>query len=956
MASTLVLGQLVEVTGKLEAPSACPELWFEVYEELQQALPTDVTGQWGQLVECEQSGGEPLWLVATLQGAIVPAHERSLRALATKDVDAAPPGFDVVLGPRSELEVLGGNLAELLQSRGYALCKIFASPSDLENMVSTAMRGASEGLFDRLPEELEPCYLGKDTSGRTMHLDMQASSLEPWMRESSLKIADRAISMVGKALRPFADSEFGVDIYSRSSTLLMLPFDGDEELYPQRSCENKEAYDFLTMMRRSRLQTIVNAGPSTATLKLIPKTTQGGDQEVTVSVKPGTLVVFDIERFKFAYTSGDQSLVMHCWYLGQQTQFDVSNLEGDLSMLGSVGGAPMPKSESVALVAMAMRYAFGIDEPWKLWLGYGKAAIDVFTEFPLARWDPDLYYDPDADPGSGKSYTKHGGFSEGIEFFDNRFFDISPAEARGMDPTQRQVLEVSYMSLEGGGYNKKDLARKSEQIGVFVGLDKNEWTGLVAQEGAHGASNSANSITSNRFSFCLNLKGPSMTIDTACSASLVASHTAKLYLLNKAVDPCVACITTGVNLLLSPLTFIACCGAGMLSRKGRCFTYDAGADGYARGEGTVSHCMKRKPWDREAGDLALLAGSNANQDGRSASLTAPNGPAQERVSLSVLKEAGITAADVDACECHGTGTALGDPIELGAYKKVMKTVKRDSPILITSCKTNIGHCEGSAGIGGLIKCVLMVMHAEGTSNCHFRELNPHIDMDGFYAQILSETIPLRSDSSYCGVLSFGFGGTNASAQVWGQNTVTSRGSGKGDMYQRFIQKIQTAAAPEVIVTGDDWEHWQVEGPDPNSKPGESWRLELQEDGSIAYTRNEDEEVPDLGGTYYVTGSFNDWTMEAMEPDELLAGLHKASVEVGSSGQLLFQVLADQDPEMTFHPTVPSCTTKSAKVCGPAAAARESSWCIKGKRGDRFCIEFYRSEADALSISWRRLRQ
>merc|ERR1719183_1379400 len=179
--------------------------------------------------------------------------------------------------------------------------------------------------------------------------------------------------------------------------------------------------------------------------------------------------------------------------------------------------------------------------------------MDTITRHPTQRWDCDMYYDPDADQTSGKSYTCHGGFSDGIELFDCRFFDIPPAEAKGMDPTQRQVLEVSYISLAGAGFVKKELMKKPAQIAMFVGLDKNEWNSMPKDiSGGFGASSSANAITSNRFSYCMNMKGASMTIDTACSASLVCTHTAKLDLLHKHYDPCVACITTGVNLLLSP--------------------------------------------------------------------------------------------------------------------------------------------------------------------------------------------------------------------------------------------------------------------------------------------------------------------------------------------------------------------------------------------------------------------
>merc|ERR550532_814245 len=272
----------------------------------------------------------------------------------------------------------------------------------------------------------------------------------------------------------------------------------------------------------------------------------------------------------------------------------------------------------------------------------------------------------------------------------------------------------------------------------------------------------------------MNLKGASMTIDTACSASLVCTHTGKLYLLHDQYDAVEAVIDCGVNLSISPLTYIGGCGAGMHSHLGRCFTYNFSADGYSRGEATAACGLKLRPLDKEAGDFSLLAGSQVNQDGRSASLTAPNGPSQERCNQAVLKEIGLKPPEIDTTECHGTGTSLGDPIEIGAYRKVMASMPRHEPVTITSSKSNIGHCEGSAGISGFLKCVLLCIWAEGTPNVHLNKLNPHLDMDGFPGIIMTEGAPFRAEASYNGVMSFGFGGTNACAMCWGKNIMTSR--------------------------------------------------------------------------------------------------------------------------------------------------------------------------------------
>lgn len=333
-------------------------------------------------------------------------------------------------------------------------------------------------------------------------------------------------------------------------------------------------------------------------------------------------------------------------------------------------------------------------------------------------------------------------------------------------------------------------------------------------------------------------------------------------------------------------------------------------------------------------------------------MTAPNGPSQERCNKAVMQEIGLKPPEIDTTECHGTGTSLGDPIEIGAYRKVMGTATREQPVTITSSKSNIGHCEGSAGISGFLKCVLLNIYAEGTPNVHLNRLNPHLDMDGFPGIIMTEGTPFRAEASFNGVLSFGFGGTNACAMCWGKNIMTSRQSSNKDIYELVIQKIANAPAPDVTITGDDWEDWDMEGPERFSKPGDAWDLEFEEDGVVNYYPKH-KELADVGGTYYLTGTFNDWECElAMEPDQQVKGLYTASITIGSGGEEAFQIVADRQPTMTFFPQIPSCMARSVPVEGPKEdPSRENTWVIRDAVGDVYRVEFYRSEVDTFSINW-----
>lgn len=820
-------------------------------------------------------------------------------------------------------------------------------------MVGAADRLVAERAFSRLPRELEQGYLGRDGAGKTMALEPDDAEGSIYARESTFQLLGEAVSVVKSLLEPFAGESFGFEIYSRSAMMATLPFErGEENDYVAPDLQNEDAVAFLTMMWRAKLMVIVNVGPSAATLTLMPKAPR--DAEPTVEVRPGTLALFSMDRYKFAYEPKGKALSLLAFFLDRPQAYTVNDISGGISYLVGAEMGPVPPSkDQIPVVSMAARYPFGADEPWKLFFGYAKAAFDTQTKHPYRRWDVDVYYEEGADPMSGRSYTCHGSFTEGVELFDCRFFDIAPGEARGMDPTQRQVLEVSYIALKAAGYSKQGLVARPANIAAFVGLDKNEWRDIPKDLcGGFGASNSANAITANRVNYALNLKGASMTIDTACSSSLVAQHTGKLYLLYRDYDPCEAVVVCGVNLSLSPLSYIGCCAAGMHSHKGRCFTYNYSADGYARGEAVGATCTKHRAWDEAAGDLCLLAGSHVNQDGKSASLTAPNGPAQERCSRAVLKEVGVGPPEIDTTECHGTGTSLGDPIEIGAYRKVMSMVPRTSPVVITTSKSNIGHCEGSAGIGGFLKALLMCTYAEGAPNCHLNRLNAHLDMDGFPGIITTEGVVFKGEASYNSVLSFGFGGTNACATVWGTNLMTSRTVASKSADIVVTRSLQDAPRQHVSMPTDDWEDWELDFPAKDVRPGDRWDVEIDEDGVPLYTRRN--KVSDnFGASYFLTGTFNDWEYEEMTADEAVPEMHSAILTVGPEGFEEFQVVADGDPKMTFYPEAPQCARRSAWIRGPGEVQRECTWLLQGVEGEKYRVEFCVSKAHNLSLSWTR---
>ncbi|MBM4057354.1 MAG: acyltransferase domain-containing protein, partial [Planctomycetes bacterium] len=362
-------------------------------------------------------------------------------------------------------------------------------------------------------------------------------------------------------------------------------------------------------------------------------------------------------------------------------------------------------------------------------------------------------------------YVRHGGFIDGVELFDAAFFGISAAEAASMDPQQRLLLEVGYAALDFAGETKSSLLQS--YTGVFVGISTNDWTKLISDKASvYTGTGAAGSIAANRISYVLGLKGPSVSMDTACSSGLVALDAAAQNLRR---GRCNIALVAGVNLMLTPHVTVAHCKARMLSIDGRCKTFDASADGYVRGEGCSAVALKRLS-DATAAQgrvLAVVKGTAVNQDGRSASLTAPNGPSQEEVIATALQEAQVSPTDVEYVETHGTGTALGDPIEVGALKAVYGAGRSaERPLVLGAVKTNIGHLEAGAGIAGLLKAVLVLVHREAPPNLHLKNLNPHINVDGFPVVFPHERMALGKWTGgggkvLAGLSSFGFGGTNA---------------------------------------------------------------------------------------------------------------------------------------------------------------------------------------------------
>jgi len=800
-------------------------------------------------------------------------------------------GFDFPFPlDKQAFDLAGEWITETIASKGYCVVQMFQNPNDRESIMAKA-KGLS--TWHRMKRELEAAYMGSDCNTKIATIGDDAAD---GLMDGAFRRLERDITQAARLLASVAE-DLGVNVHGRTQSFLRMSYKDQAEqdfITPSALVEMDDSEDwsgdvaaFAAFARTRHLCMIY----------LIDN--EGGDiwfylkddvenRCVNIPITKGKLVIFRHDLMDYSYQPIGESLAIQSWVVGPPPERATKEvlISADDRWLIVNPGLPEPTGPPAHILSLHAHFAANAHNEDEWWTVF-PAGTDGVTQWPLTRWETEPYYmEGEQATQNGKSYTKHGGFmsQEQMTNFDNKFFGISDEDAVVMIPGQRLILETGYQILFKAGYNRRSLPQ--QPIGTWIGDVGPDWSSFQIDwarffpdaPGPTIAKAVAMTVTAALNAHTWDLTGPVSSYDTACSASLVAMNAGHAFMF--ADDPPPAdhakALVMGVNTLLGPNSYIGNCFAGMLTHVGRCFTFNRAADGYQRGEGCGGLYFTT---DSDSGKslenrVAAVIGTCTNQDGRSASITAPNGPSQTVVIKTSMNFAGINVGTVAIAECHGTGTALGDPIEIGALQAVMRV--RDFPIMKVSTKSHIGHLEAGAGIAGVTKCVMMVRFSCAPANCHFNIINPNLVTEGYPVIFDTEILDTGYSSGYCGVSSFGFGGTNSRADVY---ALAHRGP-------RKTVKI---------------------------------KLPLPSDARPVYESND---------CFYIAGSWDAWaTMAEMEREA--DGDHIAFVTLGDHRHEVFRLHANMNDDEAIHPPGPMCGS-SAQVLGPDEEFKGKTWCIDGK--------------------------
>jgi len=829
-------------------------------------------------------------------------------------------GVDVDL-KRDEEGAAAELLANALSTKGFCVVEPHLDESLLEQVLNEVELLKEQDRFIRPPALVAEGLLGLEGSSQIAELVSPEESYDG-KDGPGLGRLDSLMTDTAQELGPFFDS-IGFDFTHRTRSVV------HETGIPTQSPDLTEHHvtTWLEKFLRHKVMAIVFVGPIVGNLKLQVHEDEDVDS-YEIPVPPGRMVLLRPDILAHEYVSLGKATAVSTFFIQGQA-YKKNHATGGFLMCpvakemdkwamdrvaqlraeqkeGSMRDPDIPAEFQRAMDLFFLKdrhtvairgFAARLPTTWDPagWFGGMIVGTDMPIRIPFQRWDHDPYYEPHPEGWRyGKTFSQHGAFMDGPEFFDNKMFSISTMEARTMDPNQRLILEVAYGALYNMGLKKNHLM--NAHSGVFLGYTFGEYNYVPQMDTCKGPTGGAGCVASNRVSFCLGMKGPSFTIDTECSSSLQA-----LYLCAEANQKKGMGVSTdhgcaiGATMMLSPMWWAGACAAGWMTSMGRCFTFDVSASGYVRSEGSCAAAMKSLNEvvdgeiveDETKGVLGVLAGASSNHNGKSASLKAPNSIGEQEVIMQTCRAAGISPDNIDAVEAHGAGAYLSDIVEVSSLTRVHRSDSTTGqPLSIMALKTNTGNLMETGGIAAFMKIVLGQQWGLIPPNQHLRELNPQMDIEQVDINFISEVIQYPRVHSYSGVMSMGCGGTNVYATAWGMLDP-----------DKVPSSADFPAQREMIT------FW----------PGGGGELEEQA-------------VPLRG--YFIVGSWSQWT-DPVPMTEDPQGTFTAIVTLGENSWEQFQIWMDADADKILHPGWPKAGKETA-VEGPEAEAGDNSWMIDGR--------------------------
>jgi len=855
--------------------------------------------------------------------------------------------------------------------KGYCVVQMFQPEEARLRAVEAA--AAHKGLALPRPE-LEEAFLGRASSSKAARLPEV-----PWEETTSdpLRYYGQLLGNLARIVGPEVGMTFDFVFSQRpAGTLLRVPLLGPgerQQLTPAplgaaevEAGEVEEHLDFIQRRRLCMIYLVHNTRGGS--VELFPHAAREGEPAVTLPIVQGRVLVFLHDRLAYRYApKGPGDVAVQAWLLEEPQAIRLDGFEGSQKGLEAVIGGPDQAAERQVHVMSALsRFpgkGYQIGRAWSVF----HSQVSTMLSIPIHRWDIDVYWSE--EKGVGKSVSRHSGLlsEEEWELFDNTFFGIEDEAAGLTAPCQRVLLEVCFETLHVGGFGLVH-CKRGQRISAFVGDCSSDWDnfcGYHAEPSTWREATALGATSATRVMHTLSLCGSSRIIDTACSSSLVAGNLAHTELVRNSYDPegVRVAVALSSQSVLQPWPYIGLSSAGMVGPAGIVQTFDMGANGMTRGEGAGGLMLKVSGSVQATLDRAgCYVASYVNQDGRSASLTAPNGPSQQACVRGSLREARVAPDDMNITENHGTGTALGDPIEVGSIRAVF--AKRPTPLPITTGKSHIGHLESTAGSVGLVKVVATLSHAAVPPNCHLRQLNAHIEIEGFPGQWPTELTDLGVPEVFGGLNSFGFGGTNSRADMWANRLPGNDGTGKlRELKAEHIQRLDSISVLCPRCLGHmDWLSAEAT-PDVPRKGKLNPSLVRQEGASYEYCslcytgayqfgevvgRNS----PDTGQPVYLVGSWSAWSsFEEMEfVEDGPEGYYVGTIRLGETLLEHFRLVLNKDRSKAIFPVVAKADQRK-RVHGPGICGQDKSWLIDGRldgvpAGTAYQVRF----------SWSRVRK